>query len=396
MIKKTTISINNYDNHLVISANDASNLIDHVPALVYRAHLSPHGIIMGKDRPRFDLPTHRFGEHNDHFAQIKSSYSATEGNNSVLLYGAHGSGKSLLAEELGNWMIVRGLPVIMVTDPMSAAELTIIIKAVGPCMVYFDEFGKVYHEEHKREQLLPLFSDTSFRGVMFVATGNDVSEFSSHLAYRPQRFRFMIKYENRMSKETMADVLRQMKVPPQFHESFYEYGKSYSVNFDSLLCVVRESMSCKNLTELHKRIAILNVPTFPKTEWHISKVKVLRDLPENQPDGGYRLKFIPDPSGTSGELSIFENMDGYSKPVQVPVTGLVDETTPVTITHDHDREFEITFSYGFPTEVNGSNKNPPRQPRPFFQQQQTGFMPNQDFGQQNHYHSPRGGRPIEW
>lgn len=28
MIKKTTISINNYDNHLVISANDASNLID--------------------------------------------------------------------------------------------------------------------------------------------------------------------------------------------------------------------------------------------------------------------------------------------------------------------------------------------------------------------------------
>lgn len=155
MIKKTTISINNYDNHLVISANDASNLIDHVPALVYRAHLGPRGIIMGKDRARFSLPPYRFGKHKDYIAQIKSSYDLLGNNNGILLYGDKGAGKSLLAEEVGNWMITKGLPVIMVSEPMDASELSIIIKAVGPCMVYFDEFGKVYHDVVTREQLLP-------------------------------------------------------------------------------------------------------------------------------------------------------------------------------------------------------------------------------------------------
>lgn len=368
MIKKTTISINNYDNHLVISANDASNLIDHVPALVYRAHLGPRGIIMGKDRARFSLPPYRFGKHKDYIAQIKSSYDPLGNNNGILLYGDKGAGKSLLAEEVGNWMITKGLPVIMVSEPMDASELSIIIKAVGPCMVYFDEFGKVYHDVVTREQLLPLFSDTSFQGVMFILTGNDVSEFSSHLSFRPQRFRFMIKYENVISKETMADVLSQLKVKPQFHESFYEYGKNPLVNFDSLLCVIRECASCGSLSELHSRIEILNVPDFPKVEWYIKSVKVLRDLPEEEEDKGYGIEFRPNADDVSGTITVKNGVE-HSSPwsrgsmESIDVENLDPLSGDVTIFHDSDREYEITLTYGFPKAATGCTrraKYPPK------------------------------------
>lgn len=192
-MNQSLIDIDNHDDQVVIVGTDQSNLVDHVPAMVYKACIRPYGIVLIKDRKQFTLPQLRFGKHKRYVQQITNTYDREGRANSVLLSGAKGTGTSLMAEELGSWMIKQDLPVIMVSEPMTAEELSIIIKAVGPCMVYFDEFGKVYHEVPARERLLGLFSDTSFVGVMFVITGNSPNEFSDILHRRPQRFMYCIE-----------------------------------------------------------------------------------------------------------------------------------------------------------------------------------------------------------
>lgn len=361
MDRKASISINNYDNHMVIRVNDESNLIDHVPAMVYKASIGRPGIIMVKDRPNFTLPQLRFGKHNSRVKQITASYDRCGKSNGVLLHGLKGSGKSLLAEELGNWMIAQDLPVIMVTEPMGAEELGIIIKAIGPCMVYFDEFGKTYNEKVERERLLPLFSDTSFMGVMFVITGNEAEEFSDYLVNRPQRFRYNIGFGSMIDLETLHDIMAKMQVSEHLHKAFEAYVKQESgkLNFDSLLCVIRESAGCKDAIEVADMCEILNVPNFPRMQWFVSRVEVV-DTPEDYEGFGYQVHHTrhgrSDLSikiqesrrdANSSFMSFTSKPDPLLKEGVLHVENLEESEGTRVIDYIGHRSFRITLTYGF-------------------------------------------------
>lgn len=368
MDRKASISINNFDNHMVIRMNDESNLIDHVPAMVYKASIGRPGIIMVKDRPNFTLPQLRFGKHNARVKQITASYDRFGKSNGVLLHGMKGSGKSLLAEELGNWMIAQDLPVIMVTEPMGAEELGIIIKAIGPCMVYFDEFGKVYDEKPARERLLTLFSDTSFTGVLFVITGNEAEEFSDYLVNRPQRFRYNIGFGNTIDLETLHDIMAKMQVAEHLHKAFEAYVKREGarLNFDALLCVIRESAGCKDAIEVADMCDILNVPDFPRMSWHVSNV-VVTDTPEEHAGFGYHVQSIRHSrsdlsikinearkSGNNSFLNMYNAQDPLAKEGVLSIDDLNESEGKRIVEYKGYRSFSIHLTYGFETSCAGS------------------------------------------
>lgn len=372
MTRKASISINNFDNHMIIRANDESNLIDHVPAMVYKASIGRPGIIMVKDRPNFVLPQLRFGKHNARFKQITASYDRSGKSNGVLLHGMKGSGKSLMAEELGNWFITQDLPVIMITEPMGAEELSIIIKAVGPCMVLFDEFGKTYSEKVERERLLPVFSDTSFVGVMFVVTGNEAEEFSEYLVNRPQRFRFNIGFGSAIDLDTLHDILAKMQVSEHLHKAFEAYVKreARGLNFDALLCVIRESAGCKDAIEVADLCEILNVPDFPRMTWFVSKVEVL-DTPEDKAGFGYNVQSIRHSatnlsvkineqrkSESMSFLSMVNTSDPLAKEGLLDINDLNETDGTKVIEYKGYRSFKITLSYGFAYDTVGASLSP--------------------------------------
>ncbi|MCY1289251.1 hypothetical protein D9M68_18440 [compost metagenome] len=290
-MKDSTLKVNNFDNHLLITVTDNSNLIDHIPAMVYRAVLAEQGIVLIKDRKNFKLPALRFGKHKNHVKQITATYDRDGNNNGVMAIGEKGSGKSMLAEEIGNWLINQDVPVILVDSYMSAQKLSLVIRAVGPCMVYFDEFGKVYDDDDKRGALLPLFSDTSFTGVMFIATGNDSEEFSNYLYNRPQRFRYCISYEPGIRDDVLEDILTTMQVNKELHLAFRKYVRREHrrLNMDSLLCVVRESAGVRDPNTLADRCEILNVPDFPRLQWNVSNVEILDEGDSEETGFGYEL-----------------------------------------------------------------------------------------------------------
>lgn len=290
-MESSTLKVNNFDNHLLITITDNSNIIDHIPAMVYRAALTEHGIVLIKDRKNFKLPQLRFGKHKDHVKQITSTYDRDGNNNGIMAIGEKGTGKSMLAEEIGNWLINQDVPVVLVDQFMSAQKLSLVIRAIGPCMVYFDEFGKVYDDDDKRGALLPLFSDTSFSGVMFVATGNTSDEFSDYLYNRPQRFRYCISYKSGIRDDVLDDILETMQVNKELHTAFRKYVRreNRTLNMDSLLCVVRESAGVRDPNVLADRCEILNVPDFPRLQWNVSDVEIL-DAGDSEEKGfGYEL-----------------------------------------------------------------------------------------------------------
>lgn len=362
------IIINNYDSHLAIRANDTSNRIDHIPAMVYKAGIIEGTIVMIKERPTFKLPALRFGAHKSYVKQITSAYDREGSSIGILAAGQKGSGKSLLAEELGNWMITQDVPVIMVTIPMSAEEIKIILSAVGPCLVYFDEIGKVY-EEKKRAQLLPLFSDTSLTGVMFVITGNSSEEFSEYLINRPQRFRYAINFNGGFDTETMNDVLDTMKVNPVLHAGFHAYAREHGrgLNYDSLLCVIRESAGCKDSDEVYSKTAILNVPAFPICKWNVDGV-VVTDVKDGYKGYGYKVELHTNSTGV--EVTVLEKRKDHREggalawastvtedPTALTKSYQVDNgllaNGPVEITHEGYRSLKIKLAYGFAKEVPG-------------------------------------------
>ncbi|MNP89165.1 hypothetical protein D3C85_15680 [compost metagenome] len=371
------LNINNFDSHLLVTATDQSNLIDHVPAMVYKAHFSPNGLVLRKDRPSFNLPQLRFGRHKRYVTQITSTYDRDGRANSVLLSGEKGTGKSLLAEELANWMLKQDLPVIMVNEPMGAEELSIIIRAVGPCMVYFDEFGKVYHRPHDRERLLSLFSDTSFVGVMFVITGNGANEFSDFLHHRPQRFMYCIDYSAGVDEETLEDIIATMKVRDEFHEILREYigvsdGTRHHapVNIDSLMCVVRQSAECKTPEELIDHCEILNVPPLPCMNWYIKEVNEVGVVAEEGKGFGWEISL------TTKNRSLLSLVEGRAMPgryqqdpdgkvTRVDLNNqpeLTDRKLDFVIRIGGFRQFDVVIGYGY--ERRCQNAMQPGSPHP--------------------------------
>lgn len=364
-MKSNAIVINNFDNHILLNHIEQSNLIDHVPAMVYKAMLSPNGIVLIKDRKRFDLPSMRYGKHKNYFKRITSSYDRLGSSIGVMLSGVKGTGKSLLAEEIGNWMISQDIPVISIGYPIDAADLMVIIRGVGPCMVYFDEFGKIYGNSEKgierREMLLPLFSDTSLNGVIFVITGNEGREFSNYLLERPQRFRFFINYNHGVSSDVAKDVIETMKVPERFHDYLYYYASTSCPNVDSFLCVVRETADCKDIEELADRCEILNVGSIPLVAWRISNVEKASD---NEDDGNIYWSVEYDArknklhlvEGSSINFMVNSNSLRTSIPVELPEVrhDCFKFRLPIT----GKRTFVVEFSYGFETNLVKTSHSP--------------------------------------
>ncbi len=170
--------------------------IDHLSAGVYRLHVedTPFGskISLNKAGKNFVVSDTRYGDHNDIVDMIVSDYDRVGVPVGVLAVGMKGSGKTMLCQDISNRLIAKGLPVIIIDSTISPHIVRAIAELVGPCVFFFDEFGKVYREQEVREGFLGIFGDPKLVGRMFLLTGNYKSEFSDFVLDRPTRIKYRI------------------------------------------------------------------------------------------------------------------------------------------------------------------------------------------------------------
>lgn len=248
-----------HESHIAVRSLDLSQKIDHIPPYVYRLHFSKEGLDLIKERPKFDTPKKTYGEHVAHRDMITSDFARTEGTLGVMFTGIRGAGKSLLGEELCNYAISSDRPVLLVNEPIPAAMLKAVIEIIGSCVVYFDEYGKVY-EEDDRERMLSFFSDSSLKKVMFIVTGNEFSEMSKYMYARPGRFRYHIHFS-----KLGSGVIEEMGVEHKLSQTLIDYMKAYvsvrSVSFDILNTLMPLAAKVKSTSEFDKLLTVLNVPS---------------------------------------------------------------------------------------------------------------------------------------
>lgn len=204
----------------------------------------------------------RYGNHDRRLKLIQESYARTNPSMGVMLVGLKGSGKSLFAEDMGNWMI-RGnnLPVIMVMSPLPPSIIRKAIQAVGPCMVYFDEFGKSYEKPAMRDKMISLFSDSDLTGVLFIVTANSFEEFVDPMVDRPGRFRFRIKFDG-LSPEQVAEVGVAHGLSEERIVGLMRYANTCHIGYDTLDTVAELVKDVATDNEAREKLAVINVPSW--------------------------------------------------------------------------------------------------------------------------------------
>ncbi len=264
--------------------------VDTLPPFVYKIRFVSEGggfLGMGdkkvpvivRDRQKFNVPAKIYGRNTEYMNRIIGAWNRRAGSTGLLTYGLKGTGKSLLAEMLANYSIDKGLPVLFIDNAVPVEVLRGIITALilkaGPCMVYFDEFGKVYNIK-EQEELLSLFSDSEFRKVLFVLTENKKERLTKFIFDRPGRFLFKIKYEG-MDAATVRAICQDQAVPPALIPELLQWQRVHRLSMDMLLATITETTMCNTPLEFWKEMEILNVPDMVLPKYKIDKV-IFKDL----------------------------------------------------------------------------------------------------------------------
>lgn len=285
----------NEENLVRLKTIDFSKQIDHIPPYVYRLGVDKDEVLLIKDRKLFDVPKTIYGSHYKYRDAILKDYEESPGSTGAILLGLKGSGKTMLAEDLANWMLGKGWPVLMITSAIPGQFIRLVLEMIGPCMLMFDEFGTSYDDE-ERSQLLSFFSDTSLKKVLMVVTANTEEQLNHYMLNRPQRFRYCIRYTG-LSKEVLTDLMDRHTVNRNLRRYLNYYAIKYKLSYDMALLVIQMAAQCQTVDELNAMLEIRNVP---EPLWPVFKVTGV--LFEGAPfDGELTLTTV----GNTLELELF-------------------------------------------------------------------------------------------
>lgn len=142
----------------------------------------------------FPEPGKVYGDTLKNAERILNTFLARTPSTGVLLTGEKGSGKTLLAKQLGIDCHKIGIPVLLVNTPFCGDTFNKFIQDIEqPCMVLFDEFEKIYDSE-AQPMMLTLLDGVYPSQKLFVLTCNDKWRIDQHMRNRPGRIFYMLEF----------------------------------------------------------------------------------------------------------------------------------------------------------------------------------------------------------
>jgi len=186
------------------------------------------------------VPDKMYGDVAESSKRILRTFNERTSSTGVLLVGAKGSGKSLLARTL---CIDSGLPVILVTSSFTGDKFRGLIADIDqPAVVFFDEFEKVYNEPEQQQDLLSLFDGVYTTKKLFVLTANNKYKVDEHFHNRPGRIYYVKEYggltEDFVKEYCEDNLLPQYKHHAPLFNMLCDLIDDFS--FDMLQSVVEE------------------------------------------------------------------------------------------------------------------------------------------------------------
>lgn len=213
-------------------------LVDTLPAGNYKLGMNQKGDYTLTPVESFKIPSKIYGDIEKQAERIINTFSSRDHSTGVLLGGEKGSGKTLLAK-----LICAQLNVltILVGEPFCGSSFNSFIQGIEqPCVIFFDEFEKVYDDE-QQEAILTLLDGTLSSKKLYLFTCNDIYGIDTNMKNRPGRIFYFLKFKGldaSFVEQYAAENLKQ-----ELHQYVHQLIKLSTIstlNFDSLYALCEE------------------------------------------------------------------------------------------------------------------------------------------------------------
>lgn len=198
-----------------------------LPKGIYEVKLSMAGFYLSKIAESFTFDYKLYGLNEKFINYVLKTYENTTGNLGVLLDGIKGTGKTVTAKELCNYL---QLPVILVQS-MGNDTNDKLIKYLSTaidfdCIFFFDE----YEKEFKDSSDVLSFMDGTYNSIyrkIFLLTTNELNV-DPNLLGRPSRIRYKKSFGN-LSEEVTREILNDILVDKTAIEKVIELTHSMNI-----------------------------------------------------------------------------------------------------------------------------------------------------------------------
>lgn len=266
-------------NKFSVTSKDEINLHEKLPSGNYTVKINPQtGQYYLEVIESFTHNTKIYGETNKYLNRIINTFNLRNNSTGVLLTGEKGSGKTLLAKLLSiNLAKDYDIPTIIINEAHCGENFNCFMQAIEqPCVIFFDEFEKVYNNKDQ-EQILTLLDGVYPSKKLFILTSNNSYSINEFFNNRPGRIFYNIGYKS-LSKEAIEEYCLDNLINKQYIETIIQVTSIFTdFNFDMLKALVEE-MNRYNETP-HESLKILNIS--PKNSGYFSYNVELKILKEN-------------------------------------------------------------------------------------------------------------------
>lgn len=229
---------------LVLIAND-SMTVPKLEAATYLICFNDRiGYHLKKVEP-LKLPSKVYGDNPDLVEKVLKLFEDEVGRTSgVMLYGEKGTGKTMTAVGACIEANERGYPVLLLQSQFYGSDFNdFMAKIEDSCLVFIDEFEKVFDTQDSINQTLMLLDGAVKTHKLFILTSNSALETSDSMKYlvnRPSRVFYSIYYgtmEDSVIQEYLDDNLQYQN----YREDIVALKRSFKIfTIDILKAIVSE------------------------------------------------------------------------------------------------------------------------------------------------------------
>lgn len=263
----------------VVTSESGKKLKKLPPAIYLIDKCEEGGYRLTKEAERFEQKGKVFGKQLGKITKVAIDHFVKEQTPTGLIaVGLKGCGKSKLCENIANvGMNNHDLPVLLIRDPLPKSVVLNALKAASPCILYIDEYEKLYKPDFRKNQgsdapnedeLLTVFSDKNLGPVLTLITANNKSELSPYILDRPERFLFRIEYKG-VDKDVVEEICDHYKLHKDIKEYIADYAEDTNANLDTCVTLAKHSTSYTKPSELKEIFDVYNMIKPKQWGWRI-------------------------------------------------------------------------------------------------------------------------------
>ena len=212
--------------------------VEQIPPAIYTLSESMSGLYLEHQADKFIMPAKVYGFNDDFCQRVYRAWEAEDRQLGVLLWGLKGTGKTITAKVISNYL---NLPVIVVNQSIHLSDF-LNDNVQQDAVIFIDEIEKIFtNDSNTMPDLLSLLDgvNVSKHRRLYLFTSNS-RIVSSYLDCRPSRVRYRKEFGN-LDRNTIKSIIDDVLIYPQYADELFSVCTRLSlVTVDAVISFTKE------------------------------------------------------------------------------------------------------------------------------------------------------------